>query len=157
MPNAGEDVTLPENSKVVIALGVDEELGIITIPASSELIFAENAAGIAFDISGMDVQGALRAGSETCRYLTDLTITLHGSRPNDLNIYGKSPTATTTYKGISVNGGTISIHGKRYYPTWTRLAQTAPAGQKYLLVQEVSFCCAFMSYVNEQDLCYSLI
>ena len=45
MPNAGEDVTLPENSKVVIALGVDEELGVITIPASSELIFAENAAG----------------------------------------------------------------------------------------------------------------
>jgi len=136
VPNAGEDVTLPENSKVVIALGVDEELGVITIPASSELIFAENAAGIVFDIVGMDVQGALRVGSETCRYLTDLTITLHGSRPNDLNIYGKSPTATTTYKGISVNGGTISIHGKRHYPTWTRLAQTAPPGQTYLLVQE---------------------
>ena len=30
----------------------------------------------------------------------------------------------------------MSIHGKRYYPTWTRLAETVEAGQDYLLVQE---------------------
>ena len=155
MPEAGEDVILPSDSKVVIGRSVDKQLGLITIPASSELIFAENPAGIVLDISGMEVLGALRVGSQICRFLTDLTITLHGARPNDLNVYGQSPTAVETYKGISVNGGIISIHGKRHYPTWSRLAQTVPAGQDYLLVQEVSFCCVFTA--NKQDFCHLLV
>ena len=136
VPTSG-DVTLPENSKVVISEPVLGQLGVITVPATSELIFAENQYyPITLDIGGMDVRGAIRAGSETCRYLTELTITLYGTRPTDLNIQGQSPTATPTYKGISVNGGILSIHGKRYFPTWTRLAETVEAGQDYLLVQE---------------------
>ena len=138
VPTSG-DVTLPSNSKVIISQSVIGQLGIITVPETSELIFDENEASpIALDLTGMDIQGAIRAGSETCRYLTELTITLYGTRPNDLNIQGQSSTATPTYKGISVNGdgGILSMHGKRYYPTWTRLAETVPAGQDYLLVQE---------------------
>ena len=136
VPTSG-DVTLPENSKVVISEPVLGQLGVIIVPATSELIFAENQYyPITLDIGGMDVRGAIRAGSETCRYLTELTITLYGTRPTDLNIQGQSPTATPTYKGISVNGGILSIHGKRYFPTWTRLAETVEAGQDYLLVQE---------------------
>lgn len=137
IPAAGESVTLPANSKVIINQAVVEQLGLITIPSTSELIFGENAgAAITLSVAGMDVRGALRAGSETCLYGTELTITLHGTRPNDLDIYGKSPTATPTYKGISVNGGIISMHGKRYFPTWSRLAESVPSGQSYVLLQD---------------------
>jgi len=136
VPSSG-DVTLPSNSKVIITQSVTSELGLITVPSTSELIFDENESSpITLDVSGMNVQGALRAGSETCRYSTELIITLHGSRPIDLNIQGQSNTAVPTYKGISINGGIISLHGKRYYPTWTRLAESVQAGQSYLLVQE---------------------
>ena len=136
VPTSG-DVTLPENSKIIISQSITEELGVITIPSTSELIFGEDDTNpITLDIAGMDVQGAIRAGSGTCPYLTDLTITLHGSRPTDFNIYGLSSTATPTYKGISVNGGILSMHGKRYFPTWTRLAESVAIGQTYLLVQE---------------------
>lgn len=128
---------MPSNSKVIISQTVTSVLGVISVPSSSELIFDENESSpITLDVSGMDVQGALRAGSETCRYSTELIITLHGSRPIDLNIQGQSNTAVPTYKGISINGGIISLHGKRYYPTWTRLAEAVQAGQSYLLVQE---------------------
>ena len=137
VPLSGEDVTLPANSKVIIMQSVVEELGVVTVPSTSELIFDENSSSpITFDVSGMDVQGAISAGSETCRYDTELTITLHGSRPNDLNIYGQSPTAVPSYKGISVNGGSISFHGRRHYPTWSRLSESVPIGQDYLLLQE---------------------
>lgn len=137
IPSAGQDVTLPNNSKVIITHSIAGQLGVITVPSTSELIFDENSATpITLDVAGMEVQGALRAGSETCRYNTALVITLHGTRPNDFNVYGVSSTAVTTYKGISVNGGTISMHGKRKYPTWSRLAESVPIGQTYLLVQE---------------------
>lgn len=138
IPQSGEDVTLPANSKVVITQSIADTLGIITVPESSELIFAEetnNDKMITLDVAGMDIQGALRAGSETCRYETNLVLTLHGSRPNDVTVFGTSPTATTTYKGVSVTG-TISLHGKRFYPTWSRLAEAAAAGQTYILLQE---------------------
>jgi len=137
VPLTGDDVTLPSNSKVIITQSVTQKLGLVTVPSTSELIFDENDdTPITLDIAGMDVRGALRAGSQTCRYLTELTITLHGSRPTDLNKYGTSSTAVPTYKGISVNGGIISMHGKQEYPTWSRLSESVPAGQSYLLVQE---------------------
>ena len=135
-PKSGEDVILPENNQIVISETVAEQLGTVTVPSTSELIFAENIAGIEFNIGGMKVYGGLSAGSETCRYETDLTITLHGARPTDLDIFGKSASTQITHKGISVDGGVLSLHGKRYYPTWTRLAQTVPAGRSYLLLQE---------------------
>ncbi|KAL7548187.1 hypothetical protein ACHAWF_011482 [Thalassiosira exigua] len=137
IPSSGQGVTLPNNSKLIITRSVAGQLGVITVPSTSELIFDENAAApITLDVAGMDVRGALKAGSETCRYNTELVITLHGSRPNNFNVYGVSSTAGETYKGISVNGGIISMHGKRKYPTWSRLAESVPVGQAYVLVQE---------------------
>ena len=138
IPTSG-DVVLPSNSKIVIRQSVLGQLGVVTVPATSELIFDENEVSpITLDVGGMDVQGAIRAGSETCHYLTELTITLHGQRPDEseFDIYGKSATTVPTYKGISVNGGVLSVHGKRYHPTWTRLSESVAAGQTYLLVQE---------------------
>lgn len=138
VPIAGDNVILPANSKVVVTQSVSGKLGLITIPSTSMLVFAENPQGITLDVDGIEVQGSggtrgvLRAGSVTCRYETDLTITLYGSRPP--NAVTNQPAAT--YKGISVNGGTIDLHGERYFPTWTRLAKTVLAGQNYILLQD---------------------
>ena len=102
---------LPPDTRMLVTESILTRLGTVTIPQSSELIFGENATGILMDVRGIDVRGSLIAGSETCRLQTQLTITLHGSRqttPQDV-----------LYKGIGVTG-TLSLHGKRFYRTWTR-------------------------------------
>ena len=115
--NEGADVTLDENASILIDETISTTLGFITIPATSELIFAENVDGISIAAMGFEVQGNLIAGSETCRYQTELSITLHGDRPSGItDIANAMP---TYYKGISVVGR-LELHGKRFYRTWTR-------------------------------------
>ena len=126
----GASVTLPTNTKVLVSRNITQTLGIITIPASSELIIGEAVGGINMMVKGMDVQGKLIAGSETCRIETPTTITLWSSRPS--NAVQVVPSTTT--KGIYVTG-TLSLHGKRYYSTWSRLAKTIQPGASVLLLQ----------------------
>jgi hypothetical protein len=113
----GSDLTLPENQNILISESVTTQLGVLTIPTSSKLIFGENANGIALDVVGIKVEGSMVAGAETCRYETPLTITLHGSRPD--GITDLSNARDPSYKGISVTGR-LDLHGKRYYRTWTK-------------------------------------
>jgi G8 domain len=131
IPVDGQDVTLPLDTKVIVRQTVVERLGLVTIPTSSSLVFDEAQAGIEMHVTGMDVKGSLIAGSETCRMETPITITLHGSRPVDASTNQPAP----TYKGISVRG-TLSLHGQRYFRTWTRLSKTAHPGDKVLLLQD---------------------
>jgi hypothetical protein len=131
VPKAGQAVTLPANSKVLITRTVSELLGVITIPTTSSLVFGEITAGIELNTRGMDVMGSLIAGSNTCRIETPITITLSGARPS--NPVQNRP--TETYKGISVTG-TISLHGKQYFRTWSRLAKSVKVGEKVLLLQD---------------------
>lgn len=79
----------------------------------------------------MNVQGRLTAGSETCRIEAPITITLHGSRPSDAVTNPPDP----TYKGIVVTG-TLNLHGKRFFRTWTRLAKTVNPGDLALILQD---------------------
>jgi len=129
VPTVG-DITLPDDSKILVSQTISPLLGLITIPVNTQLIFGENTEGINIDVTGFEVTGALVAGSQTCRLETPITITLHGTRPNDVVINPKSP----SFKGISVTG-VLNLHGKRYYRTWTRLAKTASPGDDFLLVQ----------------------
>ena len=128
----GEDVTLPENTKIVVSATIPVQLGRLEIPDSSSLIFGEDRNGIELNATGILVNGDLIAGSETCRLETPITITLHGRRPGDA-VRNVPPEHV---KGISVDGGTLSLHGKRYYRTWTRLAQTAEVGDWFLVLQD---------------------
>ena len=121
------DVTLPANRKVLLSsCSVTKKLGKITIPASSELIFADEAIDIS--VTGIVVFGKLRAGSETCRLQSYSSITLRGSRPNSV--------ASADVKGIHVDGGVLEIHAAEYYHTWSRLAVTAQVGDDYVLLQD---------------------
>ena len=125
----GENVILPNNARVVLRQSPQIRLGLITIPVSSALILAENEFGIALDVEGILVQGELILGSETCPLETPVTITLHGARPTDL-----STEPVETYKGIAVTG-TIHLHGRRYFRTWTRLARSVRPGDTELFLQ----------------------
>lgn len=126
----GQDLVLQANTNILVSQSIPTKLGKVTIPATSAVIFGENINGITMDVDGMDVKGSLIAGSESCRYLTKLTITLHGSRPSN----NTNPTDPAT-KGISVTG-TLSLHGKRFYRTWTRLAKRAVPGEPFLYLQD---------------------
>lgn len=102
----GQDVELPLDTRVLLScdsLQDGETFGKITIPVSSELIFDD--APIDIVAHGIEVLGALRAGSETCRLQSFISITLYGDRP--ATIYDGQ---ATWYKGIDVNQGTLEIH-----------------------------------------------
>ena len=130
IPTDGVNVTLPKNSRIVVRQSVIEKLSFVYIPVSSELIFGENSTGITFDAYGIIVHGNLTIGSETCRLVEPVTITLHGLRPTDAVTNVPPP----EIKGISVSGQ-INIHGQRFYRTWTRLAYTANPGDSVLMLQ----------------------
>ena len=131
VPVAGSNVTIPDGVKVVVTQSLGgSPFGLITVPVSSELIFAPNASGIELHATGVRVDGALRAGAESCRLSTPLTITLHGSRPTIASTTVREPWV----KGIHVTGE-LDLHGKRYFRTWSRLAAPVAPGQTTIWLQ----------------------
>jgi len=128
----GNDVTLPSNTKILVqgCMFVSSEAnpyGIITIPDTSELIFADD--DISVHAFGFRVEGKMKLGSETCRLHSKINITLHGTRPNAVG------DVSTAYKAIQVSGGELEVFGSLFYPTWTRLAAPANAGATELFLQ----------------------
>ncbi|KAL1511578.1 hypothetical protein AB1Y20_006372 [Prymnesium parvum] len=125
VPAAGADVTIPEGLSVLVnrSDAVHEAAyGTVHIPSSSRLIFGD--AAVRFAATAIVVRGELRGGSEGCRILSSLTITLHGTR------------AAADEKGIVVEeGGVLDLHGQLFYPTWTRLARAAAAGDDVVYTQ----------------------
>lgn len=135
VPAAGDDVTLPSASRVLLSSSAHGTLGVIDVPASSELIIGDASASgeaITLDAHGIRVLGALRAGSPTCRLDSRVVLTLHGARPADKATRDALPSWT---KGISVEGGTLELHGKLYQSTWARLAHTVAPGDEVLFLQ----------------------
>ena len=71
--------------------------------------------------------GSLQIGSEEEPYENEATIMLHGhTRCIELPIYG--------CKVLGVRKGSLELHGKPVANTWTRLAQTANAGDMSITV-----------------------
>jgi G8 domain len=132
LPQAGENVTLPTNTRVLVSQSIVESLGIVTIPATSQLVFGSNPAGITVSARGFQVFGKFIAGSPTCHIYTPVTVTLTGARPSDVVTSVPAP----EIKGISVDGGQLLLYGRRYTHTWTRLAKTVTPGAKVLTLQE---------------------
>ena len=128
----GEDVTIPENTRVIIRSSLTRPLGTLTIPSTSELILGRSVDGIDITLGGMVVQGTLTAGSETCLLDTPITLTFTGARPSNAVTNPPAPRV----KGIDVDGGILSLHGKRFYRTWTRLSLTAEVGDTVLYLQD---------------------
>jgi G8 domain len=98
------------------------------------LIIGTQSGGISINATGFNILGKLTAGSEQCHIATPITITLHGKRPSAASTNPPS----STLKGIVVSGkgSKLSLHGQRFYQTWTRLAKSVEIGQKVLMIQE---------------------
>ena len=132
--SAGAHVTLPQGQKVLLSRDVGYTLGLVTIPATSELIIGENSThGVALNMAGMQVDGALRAGAQTCRLTTRVTITLFGARPPTKAERDALP---PTLMGIVVSStGSLDLHGQRFDRTWTRLAAPVSPGDTTVYLQ----------------------
>uniref|UniRef100_A0A7S3L0I4 G8 domain-containing protein n=1 Tax=Amphora coffeiformis TaxID=265554 RepID=A0A7S3L0I4_9STRA len=114
-----QDATLPANARLIMRRAPSVELGILTIPETSELVLLD--VPMELFVQGMVVAGTLTLGSESCPMLNKVVITLFGERPDNVRYQSVSP----SYKGIHVpTGGDLQLHGKTYFPTWTRLART---------------------------------
>ncbi|XP_078071648.1 PKHD1 like 1, tandem duplicate 1 [Mustelus asterias] len=73
--------------------------------------------------------GTLQIGTEAHPFTHKAIITLHGHlRARELPLYGA--------KTLAVRHGTLDLHGFPVPVTWTRLAETAEAGSKTLLLQK---------------------
>ena len=131
-PTSGT-VTLPENKKVLVgraAFPPGARFEKIEVPATSELVFADEE--ISLSVKALLVKGKLRIGSETCRLQGPIKVVFWGAKDDpwtDLEGYGS--------KGLAVVGqGEADVFGRRYYPTWGRLARTARAGDDRVYLQE---------------------
>ena len=132
VPLSGENVSLPASRRVLLSRTHAPVLGLLTIPASSELIFGENEHGVELSAHGIEVKGAMRAGSATCRLLTRVTITLHGRRPASRAERENMPASS---KGIYVTG-VLSLHGHQFHTTWARLARSVHPGDTTVFLQQ---------------------
>jgi len=119
-------VDIPAGTNVLISRAPPGVLARVHVPASSALIFGDVNLTIA--AVGFFVEGTLRAGSPTCRLHSRITIQLEGTRP------ASGARAEAWYKGLHVTG-LLDLHGKRFRPTWTRLAARASTGDTILLLE----------------------
>jgi len=122
--NVASSVTLPAGKKVLLDQSVT--VSNLVIPADSELIFADKP-GLKLTAAEIRVAGALRLGSASCGLRSsEIGIVLTGSK-----------THQSRTKGILVErGGSLAMHGRRWAPTWTRLAVTATKGTNVLSLQQ---------------------
>ncbi|GMH41817.1 hypothetical protein BSKO_09727 [Bryopsis sp. KO-2023] len=129
VPTPGEWVTLPQWKKVLVtscSVKSWETYAAIVVPQNSELIFSDE--DIHMSVGVIYVHGRMRIGSQQCRILSSITITFN---------YIQNKKVPFKDLGIIVTkSGQLDVHGKRYYPTWTRLAKTASAGSNYAELQE---------------------
>ena len=132
LPAPFADITLPVGVRMLLARDPSGPLGLVTVPAGSELIFGENSThGVTVSATGIIVHGALRAGSSSCRLATRVTITLRGTRPATRAALDALPEHA---KGIHATG-TLELHGQLYHRTWTRLARPVQPGDTTVWLQ----------------------
>ncbi|RMZ52666.1 hypothetical protein APUTEX25_000785, partial [Auxenochlorella protothecoides] len=127
VPSPGTSITLPANSKVLLSgcmISATATYTQVIIPATSEVILDDNT--LVWNLGSIDVYGALRGGSATCRLNSRLTFLFH-------TVNGIS----TFLFGIRVRpGGTIQLHGALYTPTWTRLGASITPGSTQVTLKE---------------------
>ncbi|GAM19811.1 hypothetical protein SAMD00019534_029860, partial [Acytostelium subglobosum LB1] len=133
IPSPSSVITLPENSKVLISSCSIIPGAVflkIVVPATSQLIFSD--ASYSMTIQDMDVRGQLLMGTSTCRMNGNIEIVFTGQYTTADTIAPRMGS-----KGIAVaKGGYISVQGKQYYKTWSRLASHAYAYESIIYLQD---------------------
>jgi len=131
VPSPSSVITLPANKKVLISpcsISTTDIYKKIIIPETSSLIFADS--DISMKIQDILVQGQLIIGTKSCRYNANIELVFYGAKTTQDTIaqyFGS--------KGIAGTANSfISIQGKQYHNTWTRLAATVWPGDKIIYV-----------------------
>jgi hypothetical protein len=106
----------------------------ITVASGAKLVFADQPLRLNVREIRVEAGGELWMGSSTCRLFSTINITYHGTRA-DAELVNNWPAGQKTTKGLVVLGR-AELHGKRYHPTWTRLARTGRAGDAIIFVGE---------------------
>ena len=128
LPKDGDSVYIPVGQTLVVDSDSSPILKAVLIEGA--LIFAPNANPNhhrTFDAEYIYVStnALLEIGTETSRYTSKLTITMHGTKESaQLPMYGN--------KGIFVRQGTLDIHGVQRTYTWTELATTVDVGKNQI-------------------------
>lgn len=104
------------------------------IPPHSALIF--NDQDTTLRVGDVHVQGSLQIGSPSCRLSSHIELIFDSDEDlTDPTI--RAAIYARTGLGIVVeDGALLEIFGQLYQPTWTRLAQTAPAGATTISLAE---------------------
>ena len=128
LPKDGDTVHIPVGQTLVVDIDKSPILKAVLIEGS--LIFAPSSSPThqrTFDAEYIFVStnALFEAGTETNRYTSKLTITMHGTKESaQLPIYGN--------KGIFVRHGTFDMHGAERQHTWTELATTVEKGKNQI-------------------------
>ena len=108
----------------------------ITVARGGKLVFADRDLRLSVREIRVEAGGELWMGSETCRLFARINVTFVGTRADSENRGVTIPVPAQPTKGLVVEGGRVELHGKRYHPTWTRLARTARANDTIIFVGE---------------------
>ncbi|KAJ9457878.1 hypothetical protein DIPPA_28041 [Diplonema papillatum] len=126
-------VTLPAGKKILLSkasLDADARFDKIEVPATSTLVFADEE--ISFSVKAFVVAGELLIGSPTCRVEGPIRITFFGSKSD-----GDTPLKGYGTKGFAgLDGSKVDIFGRRFYPTWSRLARIVRPDDDRAYLQE---------------------
>ena len=128
-PSEGQLAAIPPGIEMVLD---------VTTPTLKSLILNGGTLMFDRDQTGLELNaeyilivndGSLQIGSEDEPYENEASIKLHGNtRCIELPIYG--------CKVLGVRKGSLELHGKPVANTWTRLAQTANAGDTSITVMD---------------------
>ena len=143
-PADGSSIELPAGTAIIVRAGMlvgttSSPYGRITVPSGSRLVFDDTGATgdrITLDTLGLQIEGAVEAGSLTCRLEGHVTITLHGaygSSESSDRWLAAAASADELIKGVVVTnttGARLDLHGKLFHTTWTRLAAHVPGSSQ---------------------------
>lgn len=132
------NTTIPSGSSVLIkasdiaALSSTGYLNRITIQSSASLTFDDSDITLRVREIVIETGGSLFMGSESCRLNAKIQIIFLGSKLDSSLI---DSTTDRTSKGL-ISSGLLSLHGKIFHPTWTRLAATANKSSNIIYLQD---------------------
>jgi hypothetical protein len=105
----------------------------LIIKSGGILIFNDNDIVLNVREIHIEEEGKLIIGLETCRLYSTITINFHGSSASSSNIlFDNLPS-----KGIE-SLGVLEMHGKEYFPTWTKLSRNVVSGKDIIFLQDIT-------------------
>ena len=125
-PVEGDSVHIPAGFNVLLDVS-PPRLGAVML--EGDLTFDREQAELSLDAEWIILNGGnLTVGTVDAPFPGKATITLHGhpTESQEMPVYGS--------KALGVRKGDLSLVGERKFPEWTRLVETARAGQSHIVV-----------------------